>query len=122
MTTATKDKVKRRRIFLWVAIPLGLLTLFGAVTLHSVLGKDQLPKVVKAGPLETSFCPGLPEGLSFGMSREDLVSMMKKEPLRDEELKEGLVSTLYVLEDYQIPMFWSLAWVFCSYTIKYIVS
>ena len=101
MADTPKGKINRRRkILLWVGVLLVLLVIFGAVALHSIFNKDQLPKVVKAGPLETSFCQDLPKGLFFGMSREDVVSLMKREPLRDEELKEGIVNTLYVLKEY----------------------
>ena len=99
------DSPKSKKAWLRDMLLLGGIILAGLyaqdlVVRFALWYKSGYPEVVHVGPLETSFCPDLPTGLSFGMSREDVGSMMKKESEKDAGLREGVVVTWYTLKEY----------------------
>ena len=92
----------RRRLLFNGGILLVAFMVLGAVSPPIIMSEDKLPVVVHAGPLETSFYKDIPKGISLGMSKESLISIMKREPDDSRIVNDDIELSSYLVDNFPI--------------------
>ncbi|MDL2226889.1 hypothetical protein LJB86_04465 [Deltaproteobacteria bacterium OttesenSCG-928-M10] len=101
-STSTKSKKAWQQQFLmWVIIIFIVFIIYTAADNYNTY-RYGYPKVMNAGPLETSFCPAIPQGIFLGMPVQQVTFIMGPGLDTAKEPQKGLRFYQYITDEFPI--------------------